>query len=38
MIELTYRHWFVIALLILFNVVVLGCVLLVMFDKWRPLG
>ncbi len=38
MLGLSYRHWFVIALLVLLNVVIVGCVLLVMFDKMRPLG
>ena len=35
MVGFTYRHWFVIALLLLFNVIVFGCVFLVAFDKVR---
>ncbi len=31
--ELTYRHWFFIALLILVNVVIFGCFVLAIFGK-----
>lgn len=31
--NLTYRHWFFISLLILINVIIFGCVLLVVFGK-----
>jgi hypothetical protein len=30
---LTYRHWFFIALLVLINVIIFGCVILVMTEK-----
>ncbi|MGB8648279.1 MAG: hypothetical protein WCF84_23785 [Anaerolineae bacterium] len=30
---LTYRHWFVISLLVLFNVVIFGCIFLVAMGK-----
>ncbi len=33
---MTYRHWFVISLLVLMNVSVFGCMLLFVFDKIRP--
>ncbi len=32
---LTYRHWFVVALLLLFNVVIFGCIFLVAMGKIR---
>lgn len=31
--ELTYRHWFFISILILINVVLFGCLILAMFGK-----
>ncbi len=31
--ELTYRHWFFISLLVLVNIVVLGCLVLALFGK-----
>lgn len=31
--ELNYRHWFFISLLVLINVLVLGCLVLAMFGK-----
>lgn len=31
--NLSYRHWFFIALLVLINVIIFGCVLLVMMEK-----
>ena len=31
--ELTYKHWFFISLLILFNVIIFGCVVLVLAEK-----
>ncbi len=31
--ELTYRHWFFLALLLLVNVLVFGCVFLAIFGK-----
>ncbi len=31
--NLTYRHWLILALLVLINVVVFGCVILAMFGK-----
>jgi hypothetical protein len=31
--NLTYRHWFFISLLVLVNVVIFGCVILVLFGK-----
>lgn len=31
--NLTYRHWFFISLLILVNVIIFGCVLLAVFGK-----
>jgi hypothetical protein len=31
--NLTYRHWFFISLLVLFNVIIFGCVILVLFGK-----
>lgn len=31
--ELTYRHWFFISLLILINVVIFGCLILAMFGR-----
>ncbi len=31
--ELTYRHWFFISVLILINVVVFGCLILAIFGK-----
>lgn len=30
---LTYRHWFFIALLVLINVIIFGCVILAMTEK-----
>lgn len=30
---LSYRHWFFIALLALINVIIFGCVILVMLEK-----
>ncbi len=30
---LTYRHWFVVALLVFSNVVIFGCIFLVVFNK-----
>lgn len=30
---LTYRHWFFIALLVLINVIIFGCVILAMAEK-----
>jgi hypothetical protein len=30
---MTYRHWFVISMLILFNVTIFGCVFLIAFQK-----
>lgn len=33
--SLTYRHWFVISLLILFNFIIFGCIFLVAMDKIR---
>jgi hypothetical protein len=30
---LTYRHWFFIALLVLINVIIFGCVILVLTGK-----
>ncbi len=32
---LTYRHWFIISILILFNVVIFGCIFLVAMGKIR---
>lgn len=32
---MTYRHWFVIALLALLNVTIFGCMFLVAFGKIR---
>ncbi len=32
---MTYRHWFVISLLILMNVVIFGCLLLAALDRIR---
>lgn len=32
---MTYRHWFVISTLILFNVVIFGCMFLVALGKVR---
>ncbi len=32
---LTYRHWFVISLLVLFNLVIFGCIFLVALGKIR---
>ncbi len=32
---LTYRHWFVISLLVLFNLVIFGCIFLVAMGKVR---
>ncbi len=34
-ITLTYRHWFIIALLILFNLVIFGCIFLVAMGRIR---
>lgn len=31
--ELTYRHWFFISILILINVLLFGCLILAMFGK-----
>jgi hypothetical protein len=31
--NLTFRHWFIISLLVLVNVVIFGCVLLAVFGK-----
>jgi hypothetical protein len=31
--NLTYRHWFFISLLVLVNVLIFGCVILVLFGK-----
>ncbi len=31
--ELTYRHWFFISMLILINVLLFGCLILAMFGK-----
>ncbi len=33
--EMTYRHWFVVALLVLMNVVIFGCIFLAAFGKIR---
>lgn len=33
--SLTYRHWFVISLLILFNLIIFGCIFLVAMNKIR---
>ena len=30
---MTYRHWFVVSLLVLMNVVIFGCLVLAAFDK-----
>jgi hypothetical protein len=30
---MTYRHWFIISMLVLFNVVIFGCIALVLFGK-----
>ncbi|MCX7839825.1 MAG: hypothetical protein N2559_10305 [Anaerolineae bacterium] len=30
---LTYRHWFLIALLVLINVIIFGCVILAVTEK-----
>lgn len=35
MIGLTFRHWFAISILVLFNVMILGCVFLALFGKVR---
>ena len=32
---LTYRHWFVISMLLLFNLIIFGCIFLVAMDKIR---
>ncbi len=32
---LTYRHWFVISMLLLFNLVIFGCIFLVAMGKIR---
>ncbi len=31
--NLTYRHWFFLALLILVNIAIFGCVVLALFEK-----
>lgn len=31
--EMTYRHWFFISLLVLINVIIFGCVILVLAEK-----
>lgn len=31
--ELTYRHWFLISLLVFFNITVFGCFFLAVFGK-----
>lgn len=33
--NMTYRHWFVVALLILMNVLIFGCIFLAAFGKIR---
>ncbi len=33
--NLTYRHWFVISLLILFNVAIFGCIFLIALGRIR---
>jgi hypothetical protein len=30
---MTYRHWFIICMLIMFNAVIFGCIFLVLFGK-----
>jgi len=32
-VKLEYRHWFVISLLVLVNVIIFGCVFLAIFGK-----
>ncbi len=32
---MTYRHWFVVALLVLMNVIIFGCIFLAAFGKIR---
>ncbi len=32
---MTYRHWFVVSLLVLMNVVIFGCLMLAAFGKIR---
>ncbi len=33
---MTYRHWFIVSVLILFNVVIFGCIFLIAFQKIHP--
>lgn len=33
---MTYRHWFIISILILFNAAIFGCIFLVIFGKIHP--
>ncbi len=33
--SMTYRHWFVVALLLLMNVLIFGCIFLAAFGKIR---
>lgn len=33
---MTYRHWFIISMLVLFNAAIFGCIFLVLFGKIHP--